>query len=67
MNVPAGKVRVRNFSIDDDLDRAACETVLTKYDPLGRVLRQKECYDKEGRLFIYLQWIEDATKTPFRE
>lgn len=67
MDIPAGKVRVRNFSIDDDLDRKACEEVLTKYDQLGRVLRQKECYDKEGRLFIYLQWLEDATESAFRE
>lgn len=67
MDIPVGKIRVRNFAIDDEIDRKRCEEILTKYDPLGRVLRQKECYDKEGRLFIYLQWIEDAGENAFRE
>ena len=67
MDLPVGKVRIKKFCIDNESEREECERILTKYDPIGKVFRQSECFDKDGVLYVHLQWLEDADEGDFRE
>lgn len=67
MDFVSGKIRIRKFCIDNESDREDCERILSKYEPLGRIMRQTENFDKDGSLYVHLQWLEDPDGGDFRE
>ena len=67
MDFPIPKIKLRKFCIDNDSEREECEKILSKYDPLGRIMRQTEAFDKEGAFYVHLQWLEDPDSGDFRE
>ncbi len=67
MDFPITNIKIQKFCIDNDSEREECERILTKYDPLGRIMRQSEVFDKDGNLYVHLQWLEDPDSGTFRE
>ncbi len=63
-----GLHRIRNFDVNDDGEREACEKILTKYsNMLGRLLRTETMFTKDGRYFMAVHWIEDIPESEYRD
>jgi hypothetical protein len=63
----AFKVKVRNFCIDKDDDRQECESVLSKYTPLGMIRKHESFYDKNGIYYVALHWEEEMPEDEYRD
>jgi hypothetical protein len=63
----AVRLRVRNFCIDKSDEREECETVLSKYSPLGMIRKHESFYDKNGTYYVALHWEEEVSEDEYRD